>query len=296
MQKRLRKHEPYIMLTPGFLLMLFFLGYPLLNTMVMAFQSYKLTSPSTMGDFAGLQNFREVFQDGDFGLILYNSLIWVVVTVGAQFIFGLILALALRRPFPGRNLYQAVVFLPWAVSSFVVGLTFQWLFNAEYGPVNDLLLRWGIIGERIYFLSDPNMALLSVIITMTWYGIPFFAIMLLAAMQSIPEDLYEAADMDGAGPFRKFWYITLKYIKPTIILTLLLRSIWVFAAADLIYIMTKGGPANSSNILSSYMFLKAYSTLNYGHAAAVGLIFMALLIAFSALFLKASKYEKAGDF
>ncbi|WP_214627034.1 carbohydrate ABC transporter permease [Paenibacillus agaridevorans] len=293
--KRLNSKEPYILLAPSFLLLLIFLLYPLLSSFLYAFQSYKLTAPNDVA-FNGLDNFKAVFSDDSFGLVLRNSFIWVVLTVAGQFVFGFILALALRKPFPGRNLYQAIVFLPWAVSSFVVGLTFRWLLNAEYGPVNDLLLKWGIIEDKIYFLSDANLALFTVILTMTWYGIPFFAIMLLAAMQSIPDDLYEAADIDGAGIWSKFWNITFSYIKQTIILTLLLRTIWVFASADLIYIMTAGGPANSSNILSSYMFMKAYSTLDYGQASAIGLFFMALLILFCYLFMKATKFEKAGNF
>jgi multiple sugar transport system permease protein len=292
--KYLRKNEPYLLLFPSFFLLFIFLAYPLLSSILYAFKSYKLTAPNDIA-FTGLANFKAVFTDANFGLIMKNTVIWVVLTVGAQFILGFILALALSRPFPFRNIYQAVVFLPWAVSSFVIGLTFRWLFNTEYGPVNDVLLKLGIIHNKIFFLSDPHMALYSVIIAMAWTGIPFFAIMLLAAMQSIPHELYEAAEMDGAGMISRFWNVTFSYIKQTILITLLLRTIWVFSSAELIYIMTTGGPANSSNNLASYMFMKAFASLDYGQAAAIGLFFMVLLLLFAFIFLRLTKFEKAGN-
>lgn len=287
--------EPIKLLLPTYILMIGFIGYPLINSILLAFKNYKLTAPNDIY-FNGFQNFIDVLSDANMPLIAKNSLIWVFLCVALQFIFGLILALALYKPFKGRNIYQAIVFLPWAFSSLVVGLTFQWMFNGEYGPINDLLIKSGIISGKIGFLSTPGLSLLTVIIAMVWMGIPFFGIMLLAALQSIPADVYEAADIDGANAFVKFIKVTIPYIKPTIIMTVLLRTIWIFGAADLIYTITYGGPGNSSNTLSSYMFMKAYSTLNFGQAAAIGVIFMLILIIFSILFLKVTNYNKAGDF
>ena len=170
-----------------------------------------------------------MFSDTDFLLLLKNSLIYVIISVVAQFVLGLILALCLKTKFRGRGIYQSIVFLPWAFSSFVVGLMFRWSFNGEYGVVNDILMKMGIIKENVAWLGTPGLSLAVVIIAMIWMGIPFFRnVMILAALQSVPDDIYEAADIDGCGMFRKFFSLTLPYIKPTIIMTVLLRTIWIF--------------------------------------------------------------------
>lgn len=289
-----KRPDAFFLLLPVILLLLF-IAYPLVNTVALAFQDYRLTSVQS-AKFNGLANFKAIVTDPYFGLILRNSLIFTFVTVLLQFFLGLVLALALNKPFRGRNIYQAIVFLPWSISALVIGFTFRWLYNAEFGPVNDLLIKLGILKEKVSFLGDGRLALLCVISAMVWYGVPFFGIMLTAAFQSIPTDLYEAAEIDGSGAVKKFWYITLPYAKPTIILTLLLRTIWIFNSADLIYVMTNGGPANATHTLASYMFSKAYSTLDFGQTGALGVLFMAGLLLYAGAFMKLTKYDGSGGF
>lgn len=290
-----KRPDAFFLLLPVILLLLLFIAYPLVNTVALAFQDYRLTSVQS-AKFNGLANFKAIVTDPYFGLILRNSLIFTFVTVLLQFFLGLVLALALNKPFRGRNIYQAIVFLPWSISALVIGFTFRWLYNAEFGPVNDLLIKLGILKEKVSFLGDGKLALLCVISAMVWYGVPFFGIMLTAAFQSIPTDLYEAAEIDGSGAVKKFWYITLPYAKPTIILTLLLRTIWIFNSADLIYVMTNGGPANATHTLASYMFSKAYSTLDFGQTGALGVLFMAGLLLYAGTFMKLTKYDGSGGF
>mgnify|MGYP004452198305 FL=1 len=290
-----KRSDAFFLLLPVILLLLLFIAYPLVNTVALAFQDYRLTSVQS-AKFNGLANFKAIVTDPYFGLILRNSLIFTFVTVLLQFFLGLVLALALNKPFRGRNIYQAIVFLPWSISALVIGFTFRWLYNAEFGPVNDLLIKLGILKEKVSFLGDGKLALLCVISAMVWYGVPFFGIMLTAAFQSIPTDLYEAAEIDGSGAVKKFWYITLPYAKPTIILTLLLRTIWIFNSADLIYVMTNGGPANATHTLASYMFSKAYSTLDFGQTGALGVLFMAGLLLYAGAFMKLTKYDGSGGF
>ena len=290
-----KRPDAFFLLLPVILLLLLFIAYPLVNTVALAFQDYRLTSVQS-AKFNGLANFKAIVTDPYFGLILRNSLIFTFVTVLLQFFLGLVLALALNKPFRGRNIYQAIVFLPWSISALVIGFTFRWLYNAEFGPVNDLLIKLGILKEKVSFLGDGRLALLCVISAMVWYGVPFFGIMLTAAFQSIPTDLYEAAEIDGSGAVKKFWYITLPYAKPTIILTLLLRTIWIFNSADLIYVMTHGGPANATHTLASYMFSKAYSTLDFGQTGALGVLFMAGLLLYAGAFMKLTKYDGSGGF
>ena len=291
---RRKKMEPWYYVGPIFLLLVIMFGYPLIKSVVMAFQNYKLGNANVyFNDFA---NFHKMFGDKDFLLLLKNSVVYVVGSVFGQFIGGLILALCLRDKFKGRGIYQSIVFLPWAFSAFVVGLVFRWSFNGEYGVVNDVLMKLGIIKKGIAWLGTPGLSLVVVILAMIWIGIPFFGIMILAALQSIPDEIYEAADMDGCGMFRKFFSLTLPYIKPTVIMTILLRTIWIFNSFDLVVIVTQGGPANYSQTLPSYMYTKAFSGYDFGLAGAFGVLLMVILGVYAVLFLKLSNYDKAGDF
>ena len=294
MEKK-RKREPWLFLLPVLVVLLLLFGYPLINSIVMAFQNYKLTAPNDIY-FNGFENFKKLFGDPDGLMILKNSIIYVVISVADQFLLGLTLALALKKQFKGRGLYQSIVFLPWAFSGFVVGLIFRWSFNGEYGVVNNLLMKLGIIDNNIAWLGTPGYSLAVVIIAMIWMGIPFFAIMILAALQSIPADVYEAADVDGCGTVRQFFQITLPYIKPTLITTVLLRTIWIFNSLDLVVIITDGGPANSSQTLPAYMYSKAFGSYDFGFAAALGVMLMIILGLYALIFLKVTKYDKAGDF
>ncbi|MEG0720390.1 MAG: sugar ABC transporter permease [Lachnospiraceae bacterium] len=290
-----KKMEPYLFILPVLIVLLVMFGYPLINSFIMAFQNYKLTAPDDIY-FIGLDNFRKLFGDRDTLMILKNSFVYVLASVAGQFFLGLVLAVALKKQFRGRGLYQSIVFLPWAFSGFVVGLIFRWSFNGEYGVVNNLLLKLGVINDSVAWLGTPGLSLTVVILAMIWMGIPFFAIMILAALQSIPGDVYEAADVDGCGTIRQFFQITMPYIKPTIITTVLLRTIWVFNSLDLIVIITNGGPANSSQTLPAYMYSKAFGSYDFGFAAALGVVLMLILGIYALIFLKVTKYDKAGEF
>ena len=289
------KAEPYLFLFPTVFLLVLMFGYPLINSFFMAFQKYKLTSMGNIS-FNGLENFRNLFNENDMGLIISNSFIYVTMSVLGQLIFGMILALALNKKFKLRGVYQAIVFLPWSLSAFVVGLMHRWSFNGEYGVINDLLMKLGIIHEKIAWLGTPGFSLAVVILAMIWMGIPFFAIMILASLQSIPKAVYEASHIDGCGAVRRFWAITMPYIKPTVIVTVLLRTIWIFNSFDLIVVITNGGPANYSQTLPSYMYTKAFSSYDFGMASALGVLLMAVLIFYVFFFLKTTRYNKSGDF
>ena len=290
-----KKMEPWLFLLPVLVILLLLFGYPLINSIIMAFQNYKLTAPNDI-QFNGLENFAKLFGDPDSMMILKNSFIYVIVSVLGQFLLGMMLALALKKQFRGRGIYQSIVFLPWAFSGFVVGLIFRWSFNGEYGVVNNILMKFGLTDHNIAWLGTPGFSLAVVIMAMIWMGIPFFAIMILAALQSIPSDVYEAADVDGCGTIRQFFQITLPYIKPTLITTVLLRTIWIFNSLDLVVIITDGGPANTSQTLPAYMYSKAFGSYDFGFAAALGVILMLILGIYAMVFLKVTKYDKAGDF
>ena len=290
-----KKIEPFAFLMPTVILLLIMFGFPLIRTLIMAFQNYKLTQPNKIY-FNSFANFKNLFSDSDIGLIIKNSFIYVICSVIGQFLLGMGLAFALKKPFKGRGLYQSIVFLPWAFSAFVIGLMYRWSFNGEYGVINDLLLRLGAISEKTAWLGTPGLSLIVVMLAMIWMGVPFFAIMILAALQSIPHDIYEASYLDVCSPARRFFQIILPYIKPTIIVTLLLRTIWIFNSFDMIVIITNGGPANYSQTLPSYMYTKAFAAYDFGLASALGVILMGILAVYVTVFLTATKYNSAGDF
>lgn len=282
-------------LLPALLLVMVFTYYPFFKGVVMAFQEYKLFNLKLV-HFVGFQNFTASFKDPNFLTALRNSVSWVFVSLIFQFLIGLTVALVLNKKFKGRGIYQGFIFYPWALSGFLIGLIWKWMYNSQIGVINDLLLRLGIIHHRIGFLSDTQWAMPSVIIANVWYGTAFFTIMLLAALQSIPSELYEAANIDGANGYRKLLNVTLPYIMPTIIATTLLRVIWIFNDPTLIYGMTNGGPAGATHILSSFMLNKIIYDGDYGSASAVGVIMIVILFFYTLFYLMVTKSEKVGDF
>jgi multiple sugar transport system permease protein len=255
---------------------------PLVIGVSYAFRDIQLLNPFS-GGFVGLDHFRELSQDAAFYGALKNTLWWTGASVVLQFIFGLILALLLDKPFSGRGLVQALVFLPWAVPSFLAGLNWAWLFNPVIGPIPHWLYALGLMNEPGNILSDPHYAMWGPIIANVWWGIPFFAITLLAALQAIPRDLYEAASIDGATWFQRFRSITLPFLAPTIAITVLLRTVWVSNFADLIVVMTGGGPADRTQIVASYIFTQAFKRLDFGYASAIALVLLVLLLGYSML-------------
>ncbi|QHW32512.1 sugar ABC transporter permease [Paenibacillus rhizovicinus] len=285
----------FLSLLPALVLVLVFTYYPFLRGIVMAFQNYQLFDLTNV-HFIGLDNFKTMFHDTKFQHAATNSVYWVFISLILQFSIGLTVALLMNKRFRGRGIFQGFVFYPWALSGFLIGLIWKWMFNSQIGVINDLLLHLGLIHERIGFLSDPSWAMTSVIVANVWYGIAFFAIMLLAALQSVPSELYEAGSMDGANGARKLFNITLPYIMPTVITTTLLRAIWIFNDPSIIYGLTNGGPAGSTHILSSLMLDKIMYGGDYGAASAIGIVMIGILLLYTIFYLTVTRSEKLGDF
>jgi multiple sugar transport system permease protein len=281
------------MLIPTFIPIILLTYIPISKGFIMAFQNYNLYDLSNI-HFIGFKNFQEVFSDTSFNFlhILLNTFLWVTGSLFFQFVLGFVLALLMTKPFKGRGLYSGLVFYPWALSAFAIGLIWAWMFNGQFGIINDILKKIGLIHQNIGFLSDPKYALISVIIANIWCGIPFFAIMLLAALQSVPSEIYEAAEIDGAGYFKKLFHITIPYIKPTIINTAILRTIWIMNSPEIIYAMTSGGPANSTNILATQMISKIYNFYDYGQSSAIGLVIVSTLIIYTIIYLKVTSLKE----
>lgn len=276
---------PYLLLLPALAVVLCVVFVPLFNAILMSFQSYDLRHPKEIA-FIGLANYIEAFGDNLFWSSLVRTVLWVVFGVGFQFVGGFALALLLNKKFAGRGLVRALSLIPWVTPGVLIGLMWQWMYNGNYGVINDLLVnRLHLLSQNIPFLADTGTAFPSVIVTIVWQGIPFFALMLLAGLQGISPDLYEAADLEGAGGWTKLLRITIPCLRNTIFVTTLLRIIWVANSVDVIFNMTGGGPGYSTQTLSVYVYNKA-TALNLGYASAMSLVLTLLLCCVSVPYLK----------
>lgn len=282
------------MLLPTFSIVAVLTYYPTIKGVFLAFEDYTVFNFQNI-QFVGWQNFENIFMDPNFFIALWNTVWWIAFSVALQFVLGFALALLMKEPFRGRGIYAGIVFYPWALSGFALGILWSWLLNGQFGLINDILIKLHLIQHGINFLSNPFYAFISVIAVNVWYGVPFFAIMILAALQSIPNSLYEAAEIDGAGRISKFFNVTLPYIKPTVVSTLLLRVIWVMNFPDIIYGMTRGGPAGATNILATYMINIVYYETDYSKASAVGLIIVSVLMIYALIYLKFTSTYELGE-
>lgn len=282
---------PYILILPACLLMGLIMIYPLGKVFYLSFQHYNPTKPFTNG-FAGLDNFITIFTKKEFYNALGVSAKFVVCEVVLQLIFGMIVALILNQKFKGRGFFRALTFIPWALSGVLTAVLWSIMFNQHFGVLNDLLAKLGIIKEPIAWLANTKFVLGSVIVAELWRGIPFFAISLLAAMQGLPDDIYEAARVDGSTKFQTFRFITLPMLKNTIVLTTLLRTIWEFNSVDLIYSLTGGGPVGKTTTLSMLIANQAIKTSNYGYGSALSVVSFAILAVIAVIYMKLSGFGK----
>lgn len=276
--------EPYLYLTPALVLIGLVMLIPLVVGVSYSFQSMNLLKPG-QAEWVGLENYLALWSDKKFWISLENTLVWTFGSLFFQFTLGLGLALLLNTSFPLKRLFQAIVFLPWAVPTFLTALTWAWLFNPVIGPLPHWMAALGILPEPFNILGDPTLAIWGPIAANIWFGVPFFAITLLAALQSIPSELYEAAEIDGATAWQGFTKITLPFLAPMIAITVMLRTIWIANFADLIFIMTGGGPANSTQILSTYIFTTAFKKLDFGYASTLAVALLFLLFVYAVVLL-----------
>ena len=285
---------PYLLILPVVLLIACVMLYPLCRTFYLAFQHFNPAMPFANG-FAGLDNFITLFTSEEFYSALFVSLKWVVALVLLQLVFGMIVALILNQKFKGRGFFRALVFVPWAMSGVLTAVLFSLIYNQNYGVLNDLLMKIGLINEPVAWLGNPGLVLGSVIVAELWRGIPFFAISLLAAMQGLPQDVYEAAKVDGATKWQTFRMVTLPLLKDTIVLTTLLRTIWEFNSVDLIFSLTNGGPVGLTTTLSVLIANQALTTNNYGYGSAISVVSFVILAVIAVVYMKVSGFAKEGE-
>lgn len=231
-----------------------------------------------ISEFIGLENYRFLLEDARFWKALGNTVYFVALAVGLELALGLGIALLLHRQFRGRGVARALVLIPWAVPTVVAARFWEWILNADFGVLNYLL------GTRINWLGDPSWAIHAAVAADVWKSTPFVVLLLLAGLQVIPEDVYRAARVDGAGAWQLFRHITLPLLKPVIFLVLLFRSMDAARVFDLIFVLTGGGPANETETLVVYSYKLMYRTLQFGYGSAVAVATFACIFVMSMLY------------
>ncbi|WP_171060532.1 carbohydrate ABC transporter permease [Poseidonocella sp. HB161398] len=280
-----RRVLPYAMLSPAVIVTLAIVFLPMVQTAWMSLHDYVLFRPNDF-DWVGLENFRRALGDEVFWISLGHTVIWMATTIPAQLLLGLATAMLLNQPFPWRPVARALIIIPWALPSVVIALMWVWIYDSNYGVANEFLLRLGLIRQAVPWLADPDTALAAIILTLTWQGFPFFAVMILAGLQSIPKSYYEAAAIDGASAWRQFWHITLPGISGVMMTAVLLRLIWVANSFDVIFVMTGGGPGYATYTLPLYAFVKARTNLDFGYGSAIAVLFTLLLMGVVVVYLR----------
>lgn len=283
---------PYLCLAPATILIAVFVVWPVVSVFYYSLQVYNVTEP-WLNQFVGLGNFKDILTgDAIFRSSLLVSVEWVVVQVVLQLVLGLGLALVLNRAFRGRALARSIIFSPWALSGVVITATWTLMYQPLTGMLDTILLRAGIVHSPVQWLSDTHIVFGSVSLAELWRGVPFFAILLLAGLQGIPSDLYEAASVDGARRAQAFWRVTLPLLKDTIILATLLRGVWEFNNVDVIYTMTDGGPGTDTTTLPIYIVNEAVRYHNFGYGSALSVISFAILLCFALGYLKLGRFGR----
>jgi multiple sugar transport system permease protein len=248
--------------------------YPLVGSLSTSLFKQSLVIPGR--SFAGLDNFRWVL-DNQFWPVLQNTLVFTGLGTLAPFIVGFALALALNTKMKGRAILRGMFLFPWVIPGVVVSFTWLWIFNANYGLLNGLLVQLGLIDDPISWLGEPGTAMMAVIVAKTWASFPWIMVMLLAGLQTVPEVLHEAAEIDGAGAVRRFWHVTLPHLRGIIGVVVLLELIWNFQHFDTIYVLTGGGPAGATTTFAVAVYETAFKGFDLGQAGALGALWMLLL-------------------
>ncbi|MEP7293732.1 MAG: sugar ABC transporter permease [Chloroflexota bacterium] len=290
----LHKHSRYLFVAPMLIYTIIMMAYPIVsNVQTSLYDVDVATFRSGDAPFIGLGNYRELLNNPAFLKSTALSLTFTSISIFLQFSIGFGLALFFNQSFPGNGILRAMLLLAWLLPSVVVGNIFRWMLDGDYGPLNYFLQSAGLLSAKQYWLLSPKTALLGVILANAWVGIPFSMILLLAGLQNISPTLYEAANIDGASGWQRFQSITLPLMRPVALGILLLTFIYTFKVFDLIYIMTKGGPVDSTTVLPIYTFKLSFDFFRFGDGAAAATVLLVGLLSLAVGYSRIIRAEEA---
>lgn len=268
----IRRRTTYYFILPSFFTILLVAIYPIFHCFYLSLHQIDLKLPQLGRIFVGLQNYRHLIEDDRLWRALSNTFLFTGGSVALELLLGIGIALVMHRKFRGRGLFRTSVLIPWAIPTVVAGMMWAWIYNDQYGVFNHFLTKLGVIDGYIAWLGTKNTAMFSLIFADVWKTTPFMALLILAGLQMIPEELLEAAKVDGAGSLARFFRITLPLLRPTIIVALLFRTMDAFRIFDLVFVLTGGGPGNSTETMSLYAYKYLFSYLEFGYGSALAVV------------------------
>lgn len=259
--------QPRLLILPSMIIVLGVIIFPVIYSVITSFCKYNMNTRSL--SFVGLQNYAALFKDRYFINSMKLTIIFTIVTVAAEIVIGIGVALILNQEFFGRGFVRGLMILPWALPSVVNAVMWKWIFDGSYGVLNAILMKFGMISKPIIWLGTTKTAFGCMMVVNIWKETPYVILLTIAALANIPEDLYEAAKVDGANAWRRFWSVTLPMIKSVVAILTITKTIWALQTYDLVKIFTGGGPASSTELMSFYIHKNTFKFLDFGYGSAM---------------------------
>ncbi len=281
-----KEWSAYLFLAPGLIQFVVLLVFPVIFSFYLSFHEWNILEPEK--PFVGLDNYMRLLHDRRVHQAIWNTLYYTVVSVPLTLFCGLLVALLLNNQIRGRGLFRAMYYLPGVTSAVAVAVVWKWIFNGDFGLINYYLIQLGVINEPIRWLTDPNLAMPSVIIVSIWGGVGGCMIIYLAGLQAIPEEIYDAARVDGAGPIRTLFSITIPLLGPATFFLLITSIIGAFQQFGLPYLLTAGGPVGRTTTIAYYLYTSAFKNFEMGYAAAMSYVLFAMIFVFTLLHMRYS--------
>lgn len=273
---------PFLFLVPGLIILGAFIFYPMLHAIWLSFTNYNIVNDA---EFIGLENYQALFEDPLFWKVLGQTLLYLIIVVPALVVLPIFLAILVNKQIKGIGFFRSAYYIPVVTSMVVVGIAWKWVY-ADQGVLNYILDSLGIISAPVNWLTSTSTSIFAVMIVTIWKGLGYYMVIYLAGLQSIPDDLYEAADIDGASKWKQIWHITVPLLMPSIMIVTIMSSISAMKVFEEIYVMTGGGPLNSSKTLVFYIYQEAFEKLQMGYASAAGVILFLITLIFSIINIK----------
>ena len=286
----LDRHLGIIFLMPGIGLILLILSYPIISNIFLSFTNKHLIYRDT--SVTGLENYGYTLGDADFYVAFWNTVIWTATSISLQVVVGFAVALLLNLPLPGRRFFRLAVIVPYAFPPVTVALIWKWLLHSLYGVINFILIDFGLIDKPIPWLSQGFTSMSSIIFVNLWFGFPLFALAILAGLQSIPQEYFEVAKIEGARPLQTLWYVIVPAVLRIVGIIIVLRTIWVFNTFDLIFVMTGGGPAGATETLPVYAYRVGWQQGFIGQTASISVLLFGFLAGMIWFYFRIFKIEE----
>lgn len=281
----------YLLVTPAFILVFGVLGYPFIYSLYLTVMDLNILRPWVGPQFVGLENFRDMFTNEYFLGAMWRTVYFATASIVTGIPVAFAFAILLNQRFPLRGIARAILLVPWAIPGVVNGIIWLQIYDANHGALNGVLGQAGVIGSYIPWLTKPALALPLVIIADVWQSTPGLTLLLLAGLQTIPRDLYEAAETDGASPWQAFRYVTLPLLRPMALVVIVLKTISAFGIFDVVYLLTGGGPANATQVIGFYIYHESFKYLHYGYSAAISYVVAIIIVILVLIYSRLIKIE-----